>query len=363
VTCSACELLYTCGRLRAAVFFTLSLLLTSACSAPQTREMLSDKGAHQQRTVLLDVPFFPQTQYHCGPAALAGLLNYYGREITPEQLIPQTYLPGKRGSLQPELKAALRRQQLIAYPLQSNHQEAIRQLLRALDEGYPVLVMQNLSINWFPQWHYAVVTGYDLDHAELILNSGPYEDYRMDLSRFERTWRRGGFWALLASPPADIPALADPITWGRAALESEETGYTQTAFTAYQAALQRWPENEAALLGSGNTSYSLARYGQAARSFYQLALSSSSQQATGWNNLAFALAALHCPQAARKAAERAHTLSPDNQAVQNTVSDFIIADTGEAGRGATPTADPGKGCGEWMSRVEAATIPPGQYKF
>ncbi|WVM93376.1 hypothetical protein ULG90_05290 [Halopseudomonas pachastrellae] len=44
-------------------------------------------------------------------------------------------------------------------------------ILRELDDGNAVLVMQNLAFDWYPQWHYAAV-GYDLNTRELILHSG-----------------------------------------------------------------------------------------------------------------------------------------------------------------------------------------------
>ncbi|MGD8236773.1 MAG: hypothetical protein PVJ65_11540, partial [Chromatiales bacterium] len=58
---------------------------------------------------LADTPFFPQQAYQCGPAALATVLNANGVSISPEQLVPQVYLPERRGSLQVEMIAAARR--------------------------------------------------------------------------------------------------------------------------------------------------------------------------------------------------------------------------------------------------------------
>ena len=54
-------------------------------------------------------PFFPQTRYHCGPAALATVLDGSGVDVKPDQLSASVYLPGKKGSLQIEMVAATRR--------------------------------------------------------------------------------------------------------------------------------------------------------------------------------------------------------------------------------------------------------------
>jgi len=55
------------------------------------------------------VPFFPQTDWQCGPAALATVLVHGGVATTPEELADGIYLPGRQGSLQPELLARSRR--------------------------------------------------------------------------------------------------------------------------------------------------------------------------------------------------------------------------------------------------------------
>lgn len=340
------------GRNAATIFLLVICLFLSACSAPQTRQLLSQRQPSERQGHLLDVPFYPQTQYQCGPAALAGLLQYYGVDTSPEELEPLVYLPERKGSLQLEMKAAVRRHELIAYPLVDVERQAMVRLLNALDENYPVLVLQNLGIDSLPQWHYAVVTGYDLRSREIILNSGIEQNYRMGISRFERTWKRGGFWGLLATPPEKIPDLADPLDWNRAVFESEQTDHALAAFSAYQAALERWPDNQLALLGSGNTAYSLNRFSLAAENFYQLSVINGEQAATGWNNLAYALMSLQCLSEARHAAALALSIEPDSQAILRTVEELgpklRTIDTGD------PQAEH---CQSWRLRLQSWQAP------
>src|SRR5437763_1585351 len=51
-------------------------------------------------TELKSVPFFPQEDYQCGPAALATVLAYTGTSVTPEALVKQLFVPARQGSLQ-----------------------------------------------------------------------------------------------------------------------------------------------------------------------------------------------------------------------------------------------------------------------
>lgn len=72
-------------------------------------------------------------------------------------------------------------------------------------------------------------------------HSGIDQNYRLGMSRFEHTWRRCGYWGLLATPPEKIPGMTGPLEWSRAALDSEQTDHVLVAFNAYQAACNADP--------------------------------------------------------------------------------------------------------------------------
>ncbi|MBM4196338.1 MAG: hypothetical protein FJ197_04455 [Gammaproteobacteria bacterium] len=89
---------------------------------------------------LTSVPFFPQTVHQCGPAALATVLVASGLDTTPEALVPQVYVPGRKGSFAVELAAATRRAGRIAYTVESP-----QAMLQEIAAGNPVLVLQDLG--------------------------------------------------------------------------------------------------------------------------------------------------------------------------------------------------------------------------
>ena len=114
------------------------------------------------------------------------------------------------GALQLEMTAALRARGLLAYPLRPH----LADLLREVQAGNPVLVLQNLGLDWYPRWHYAVVFGYDLDRQIVRLRSGELADRRTGLRAFEQTWARAGHWAIVASTPQSrLAALAATGRW------------------------------------------------------------------------------------------------------------------------------------------------------
>jgi hypothetical protein len=169
------------------------------------------------RVMLAEVPFFAQDAYQCGPAALAMVAQHAGIALRPEELTSQVYVPGRQGAFPVEMLAAARRQALLAYPLRPR----LEDLLREVASGNPVLVFQNLSLPVYPVWHYAVVIGYDRERNTVTLHSGVTERLQMSLFTFERTWSRGGQWAMVALPPSRLPATAQPDSFMVAAAALE----------------------------------------------------------------------------------------------------------------------------------------------
>ncbi|PKO61418.1 MAG: hypothetical protein CVU24_08730 [Betaproteobacteria bacterium HGW-Betaproteobacteria-18] len=283
--------------------FVWAVLLLSGCATPQVATL----DAHwpeeiPARVELTQVPFFPQEDYECGPAALAMVANAAGVKVSPDMLVNQVYLPGRKGSLQPEMLAVTRRQGLLAYPLKPK----IEDLLREVAAGNPVLVFQNLAFSIYPVWHYAVVMGYDRERHVLLLHSGRTARMEISLFAFERTWARGQYWAMLALPPGQLPATAEPQAYSAAAATLERTD-ARGAQQAFAAALQRWPNERAALLGAGNSAYALGQR-EAAAEGYRQTVRKHPDFADGWNNLAQVLMELGRRAEASQAIARAVAL-------------------------------------------------------
>ena len=281
-----------------------ALLLTAAilagCVTPQVAELHARPDPElAPRVELASVPFFPQEDYQCGPAALATVLRYAGVETTPEALLKIVYVPAREGSLQAEMLSGARRHGMVAYRLSTR----LTDLLKEVAAGHPVVVFQNLSFSFAPVWHYAVVIGYDLERDEIVLRSGVTERLAVTLSNFERTWARGQNWAMLPLSPRRLPVTAAPDEYVRAVAALERIN-PAAARQAYETALARWPEHLVARVGLGNAAYAL-RDLAAAESAYRRATRDHPQAADAWNNLAQVLFELARKSEAREAVQRA----------------------------------------------------------
>lgn len=271
------------------------------------------------RTELATVPFFPQQEYQCGPAALATVLTHGGIATTPEALVPQVYLPGREGSLQAEMLAATRRHGRIAYRLAPR----LDNVLLEVAAGNPVIVLQNLAFAFAPLWHYAVVVGYDREREEVVLRSGTTRRLTMTLSTFERTWARGEHWAMVALPPQQLPETVVEADYVAAAAALERVAPAASR-EAYAAALARWPANFAARIGAGNAAYALGDL-TAAEAAYRRATLDHPQVGDAWNNLAQVQFELGRKNEALIAAQRAVALGGPRIAHYRTTLETITA--------------------------------------
>lgn len=265
----------------------LALLLLAGCaSAPR---LSVDARGLPERVELTEVPFFPQAEYQCGPAALATMLGQRGVVTSPGLLKDRVFLPGRQGSLQVELVAAARGHDLLVYPLAPR----LDAVLAEVAAGNPVLVLQNLAFDWYPRWHFAVVVGYDRSQQQLILRSGITRRWVTDFTSFDTTWARGGRWAVLTLPPEQVPAQAELRPWLQAAVDLEQTGHARAAIQAYEAAVQHWPEQGMGWFALGNAQYASGDPAAAQQSLLQ-AVRADASLAPAWGNLAHVLGERGC---------------------------------------------------------------------
>jgi predicted Zn-dependent protease len=268
---------------RAATLATalLAALLLAGCATPEVASLQQHWPETLPASAAIgNVPFYPQEEHQCGPAALAMAASAAGVPLRPEQLTDQVYLPERKGSLQLEMFAAGRRYGLLAYQLKP----ALETLLQEVAAGNPVIVLQNVSFSFAPIWHYAVVTGYDRSGNTLTLNSGRTRNMELSLFVFERIWKRADNWAMVLLAPTRLPATAEPVAYASAAAALERNAPT-AAQAAYAAGLKKWPTDPILMLGAGNTAYSLGELDAATQAYRQLT-QLKPEFADAWNNLA-----------------------------------------------------------------------------
>lgn len=266
-------------RLRQMSGLCLVLLLMSGCAAtPQLTETTQQRLP--ERLLLDDIPFHGQRDYQCGPAALAMVLNAQDMDVSVDTLIPQVFLPGREGSVQPEMLATVRRHGRIPFVIEGN----LDTLLTEIAAGQPVVVMQNLSLPAWPLWHYAVAIGFDLETDELILHSGETPRRIESFKRFDATWARSDRWAFVTLPPGKLPETISEDAAIEATTAWERLQGTNSSLPAWNAIVERFPDSAIGHFALGNTRHADGDDAGAIQAF-ELAVANDPNLAAGWLNL------------------------------------------------------------------------------
>ncbi len=170
------------------------MLLLSALGSERAAGSETDSAIR-----LSGVPFFPQEEMGCGPAALASVLAFWGLPVSLEEITEEVYLDRMKGSLPLDLMLAAQRRGLKA----TAYAGSLEDLRIQLESRQPLIAFLNLRWRQFPQGHFVVVTGFDRSGPAVIVHSGLRPNEKIPADRFLQAWARTGFWTLRIHPERD----------------------------------------------------------------------------------------------------------------------------------------------------------------
>ena len=168
--------------------FILMLPLLFSCVT--TRNLPESGTVH----MIENVPFFPQETYQCGPASLAGVLTYWGVNVSPETIATEIYSRSAKGTLNLDMVLYTRKKGLDVVQSRGS----IESIKENIDLGYPVIVMVDYGFWVYQQNHFMVVVGYNKNGV--IANSGRNRLKFIREEDFLRAWEMADFWTLLIRP-------------------------------------------------------------------------------------------------------------------------------------------------------------------
>lgn len=132
--------------------------------------------------------------YQCGPASLAGVLNYWGVDVSPEEIAAEIYSPTARGTLNIDMILYVEKKGLRANQYRSSPSD----LKRKIDSGYPLVVLVDYGFWIYQQNHFMIVLGYD--ENGIIVHSGRDRHKSLPFKEFLKSWERTKFWTLWITP-------------------------------------------------------------------------------------------------------------------------------------------------------------------
>lgn len=302
-------------------FLLLVAFLLGGCatSTRQTDRLLKSPTDLPAKSRLTELKLIKQKQNHCGPATLAMVLKHVGKNVSLTEITLQSFTEKAQGTFQADMLSTARHQGMLTIPINN-----MEDLIKETAAGHAVIVFQNLGFSWWPQWHYAVVSGHDLSGPDIYLHTGDKKFAKTDMRFFERSWKLGGYWGLLILPPDQLSASGSELDHAQGGALLEQLGKYREAQMSYEKMLTRWPQSLSALIGLGNIAYAEAQY-PLAMSALNKAVLHHPRSAVAWHNLAFAQWAAGKKSFAHTSAQRALGLV-DNESratYQNSLAEFL----------------------------------------
>jgi len=170
-----------------AIYTSFTTLYKNTGDKEESEKWAAKADEIKSRTSIPDVPFFKQTKYHCGPAALACVYNFHGVRQSADEISERIYSREQKGSLNLQLLIDAREQGLSA-TMYSGSFEKIRD---AVDSKTPLILMLSEGAE---SLHYVVVVGYEGSDLSTIITHDGYEPHK-EYSRetLEKKWRPTGY--------------------------------------------------------------------------------------------------------------------------------------------------------------------------
>jgi len=172
-------------------FIILCLGLMSGC-------LKATKGLSiarpSQTVVIKEVPFFSQLDYQCGPASLAGVLNYYGDTVSPDEIAETIYRHNIRGTISLDMVLYARKRGFASKWYKGSTDD----IERVVNRGNPLIVMVDLGFSLARVYHFMVVTGYS--SKGVIANTGTTSQKLISWEQFMLQWEKTQNWTLIITP-------------------------------------------------------------------------------------------------------------------------------------------------------------------
>ncbi|MEW6002763.1 MAG: C39 family peptidase [Nitrospirota bacterium] len=161
------------------------LILTYSCATP------GNVSGSRYTRLIENVPFYPQETHQCGPASLAGALNYWGVKVIPEDIAEEIYSKAAKGTLNLDMVIYPQKKGLIAIQYRGSTED----LRKNIDSDNPIIVMVDYGYHLYQVNHFMVVVGYN--ELGVIVNSGKKKGEFLGEKDFLKAWEKTNFWTLL----------------------------------------------------------------------------------------------------------------------------------------------------------------------
>jgi ABC-type bacteriocin/lantibiotic exporter with double-glycine peptidase domain len=169
--------------------FIFSLPFFLYACAPS--EVISGSGKNR---IIEGIPFYAQEANQCGPASLAGVMNFWKVGVSPSDIAKEIYSASARGTLNIDMVLYPQGKGLVA----EQYSGGMDDLRKKIDEGFPLIVLVDKGLSVLEAAHFMVIVGYW--ERGVVVNSGREGGEFISEKDFLETWRKMHYWTLLIRP-------------------------------------------------------------------------------------------------------------------------------------------------------------------
>ncbi len=163
------------------IFIALGLI---CCS--KTTNISEEFSSLDQIISLKNVPFIKQKDNFCGPATMASVMNFYGKNITQDEIAKDIYTPKLKGALISDMENFAREKDYDVQTTNGNIQE----LQSLIDGGVPPIVLVDLGKWVVSVPHYYVLYGYNKSTNKFLLHSGYKGNQEISFEKLDKQWEK-----------------------------------------------------------------------------------------------------------------------------------------------------------------------------
>lgn len=143
-----------------------------------------------------NVPFFPQDELMCGPAALASVIGYWGADGSMREVANKVYEEKLGGTLPIDLVIFAKEKGFMA----AFYSGGLEDLKRNLSKGIPLILFLNLGLREYPVGHYIVAVGYSDAAGVVLAHSAMNKEEVFTYQRLEKLWSKTNYSTIAAVP-------------------------------------------------------------------------------------------------------------------------------------------------------------------
>lgn len=272
------------NKARLYIIFVSCLFLLCGCTGLNYNLIKSNLDSDIDEGHYIDgLHFFKQNKNFCGPSALAVVMNYWGDNVTQEEIAESIYRASIKGSLTVDLENYAFERGFFA---QAGTFE-LDELGPRIREGIPIIVMLQV-MPFIKRNHYLVLFGYDETQQLVIAYTGEEEPVLIGYGDFVRKWESAGKWALIVAPPQKVNWELDSYYSNKLGLMYEESGLNDLAVIYYKKAIKEDSSKALYFFNLGNVCLKLGNYEEAVL-YYNKAIQVDKTYADAYNNIAYSL--------------------------------------------------------------------------